>query len=116
MLKAKVRPTYNPPNREAQVLTGMEGEMWIDEQTFQWVKVEAHVIRPVTIEGFLAKVEPGTRFDLEKMPAANGIWVRQHFAMRSKAKVLFLFSHDGQEEESYSNYKLQGPDVVMQER
>jgi hypothetical protein len=116
VLKAKVRPGYHPPNREAEVLTGMEGELWIDEQTFQWVKVEAHVIQPVTIEGFLAKVEPGTRFELEKMPAENGIWVRQHFAMRSKAKVLFLFSHDGQEEESYSNYKLQGPDVAMQHR
>lgn len=114
VLKAKVRPGYNPPNREAEVLTGMEGELWIDQQTFQWVKVEAHVIRPVTIEGFLARVEPGTRFELEKTPVANGVWVRQHFAMRSKAKVLFLFSHDGQEEESYSNYKLQGPDSSAQ--
>jgi hypothetical protein len=41
------------------VLTGMEGKLWIDEKTFQWVKVEATVIRPVSIEGFLAEVEPG---------------------------------------------------------
>ncbi len=109
VLKAKLRPGYNPPNREAEVLTGMGGELWIDEQTFQWVKVEAHVIQPVTIEGFLARVEPGTRFELEKTPVGNGIWLRQHFAMRSKAKILFFFSHNGQEEESYSNYKLQDP-------
>ncbi len=110
VLKAKLRPGYNPPNRDAEVLTGMGGELWIDEQTFQWVKVEAHVIQPVTIEGFLARVEPGTRFELEKMPAGNGIWVRQHFSMHSRAKILFLFSHDGQEEESYSNYHLQNSD------
>jgi hypothetical protein len=116
VLKAKVRPGYNPPNREAEVLTGMEGELWIDEKTLQWVKVEAHVIQPVTIEGFLARVEPGTRFELEKTPVGNGIWLRQHFAMRSKAKVLFLFSHNGREEESYSNYKLQVPDTVGQNR
>lgn len=116
VLKARVRPGYNPPNREAEVLTGMEGELWIDEQTFQWVKVEAHVIQPVTIEGFLARVEPGTRFELDKMPVGNGIWERQHFAMRSKAKVLFFFSHDGQEEESYSNYKLADPAGARQGR
>jgi hypothetical protein len=116
VLKAKLRPGYNPPTREAEVLTGMEGELWIDEQTFQWVKVEAHVVQPVTIEGFLARVEPGTRFELEKMPVGNGIWLRRHFAMRSRAKILFLFSRDGQEEESYSNYKLQDPDSAGQRR
>lgn len=57
------------------MLRGMEGELWIDEATFQWVKVQARVIRPVSIEGFLARVEPGTRFELEKMPVAD-----QHLA------------------------------------
>jgi len=33
------------------------------------------VIRPVVIEGFLARVEPGTRFELEKMPVAGDIWL-----------------------------------------
>jgi len=33
----------------------MEGKLWIDEKTFQWVKVEATVIRPVSIEGFWLK-------------------------------------------------------------
>ncbi len=42
VLKATRRPGYSPPTREAEVLTGMEGKLWIDEQTFQWVKVEAH--------------------------------------------------------------------------
>lgn len=110
VLKARLRPGYNPPNMQAEVLTGMEGELWIDEQTFQWVKVEAHVIHPVRIEGFLARVEPGTRFELEKTPVGNGIWLRQHFSMHSRAKILFLFSHDGQEEESYSNYHLADSD------
>jgi hypothetical protein len=106
VLKATRRPGYNPPNRDSEVLTGMAGKLWIDEQTFQWVKVEAHVVQPVSIEGFLAKVEPGTRFELEKMPAGNGIWVRKHFSMHARAKILFFFSHNEQEREDYSNYRL----------
>jgi hypothetical protein len=116
VLKAKIRPGYNPPDREAEVLKGMEGELWIDEQTFQWVKVEARVIQPVTIEGFLAKVEPGTRFELEKTPVGNGVWLRQHFSMHAHAKILFLFSHDGQEEETFSNYRLKDPNGPAQGR
>ena len=63
VLKATPRPGYEPPNNEAKVLTGMEGTLWIDKKTFQWVKVEATVIRPVSIAGFIAQVQPGTRFE-----------------------------------------------------
>jgi len=116
VLKATRRPSYKPPNRDAEVLTGMVGKLWIDEQTFQWVKVEAHVVQPVSIEGFLAKVEPGTRFELEKMPVGNGIWVRKHFSMHARAKILFFFSHNTQEREDYSNYRLQRADPSGQNR
>jgi len=109
VLQATRRSGYNPPNREAEVLTGMSGELWIDEQTFQWVKVEAHVVEPVTIEGFIANVEPGTEFELEKMPVGNGIWLKKHFSMHSRAKILYFFQRNGQEEENFSNYRLQDP-------
>ena len=109
VLKATPRPGYEPPNNEARVLTGMEGKLWIDERTFQWVKVEATVIRPVSIEGFLAEVEPGTHFELEKAPVADGIWLPKHFAMKSQAKVLFLFTRKSQADETYSDYHKPAP-------
>jgi hypothetical protein len=109
VLKATPRPGYKPPNAEAKVLTGMEGKLWIDKQTFQWVKVEATVIRPVSIGGFLAEVEPGTQFELEKMPLADNIWLPKHFAMKSRAKILFLFTRKSQAVETYSGYHKTAP-------
>jgi hypothetical protein len=106
VLKATPRPGYAPPNLEAKVLTGMEGMLWIDEKTFQWVKVEASVIHPVSIAGFLAQVEPGTHFELQKMPVAEGIWLPKHFAMKSKAKVLFFFTRKSQADETYYGYQI----------
>ncbi len=104
VLKATPHPGYEPPNKEAKVLTGMEGKLWIDEKTFQWVKVEATVIRPVSIGGFLAEVEPGTHFELEKMHLEGNIWLPKHFAMKSQAKILFLFTRKSQADETYSGY------------
>jgi hypothetical protein len=106
VLKATPRPGYAPPNLEAKVLTGMEGMLWIDEKTFQWVKVEASVIHPVSIAGFLAQVEPGTHFELQKMPVTEGIWLPKHFAMKSKAKVLFFFTRKSQADETYYGYQI----------
>ena len=109
VLKATPRPGYKPPNAEAKVLTGMEGKLWIDKQTFQWVKVEATVIHPVSIGGFLAEVEPGTHFELEKMPLVDSIWLPKHFAMKSRAKILFLFTRKSQADETYSDYHKTAP-------
>lgn len=109
-LKATPRPGYKPPNMNTQALTGMVGRLWIDKNTFQWVKVTARVIEPVSIEGFLAQVEPGTNFVLEQMPVGDGVWMPKHYAMHAHAKVLFFFNHSSAEEEWYSNYqRLYGP-------
>jgi hypothetical protein len=105
VLKATPRPGYKPPNIETQVLPGMQGELWIDTKTYQWVKVTAQVTRTVSIVGFLAQVEPGTQFELEKMPVDDGIWMPSHFAMKSKAKVLYLFNRASQEDDTFWNYR-----------
>lgn len=104
ILQATPRPGYKPPNMAAQALTGMQGTLWIDKDTFQWVKVEAKVTHPVTIEGFLAEVEPGTYFELEKAPVAPGVWLPKHFSMRSHAKVLYLIPHQDEEDDHFFNY------------
>ena len=110
VLSAKPRPGYQPPNIETKALTGMRGKLWIDKKTFQWVKVTAEVVHPVTIEGFLATIEPGTRFELEKMPVADGVWLPKHFAMRSRARILFFFPRKQQEDETYFDYQRLTPE------
>lgn len=108
VLDAVPRKGYKPPNRDAAVLTGMNGTLWIDQQTFQWIKVDAHVVHPVSIGGFAARVEPGTEFNLEKMPVASDVWQPKRFAMKARAKVLFLFSHRQQEDDTFFNYRPAG--------
>ena len=88
----------------------MEGTLWIDRKTFQWVKVEAHVIHPVRIEGFLAEVEPGTEFEVEKRPVSVNVWLASHYSMKSKANVVLLFPHKGEEDNSYFDY-LKAPEA-----
>ncbi len=101
MLEATPRAGYKAPNMEAEVLTGMQGKLWIDKNTFQWVKVKAQVTHPVSIEGFLARVEPGTSFKLERMPVTDDVWLPKHFAMKSRAKILFFFRNNTQEDDTY---------------
>jgi len=107
VLDAKPRPGYHPDSKQTDVLTGMKGKLWIDTATFQWVKVEAEVIHPVSIDGFVARVEPGTRFELEKTPLAADVWLPKHFSMRSHAKIFFMFGKSSFDDETYFDYHLQ---------
>ena len=105
ILTATPKPSYRPPNMDCQVLPGMQGEMWIDQETYEWVKVTAQVTRPVSIEGFLAVVEPGTRFEIEKIPVSAGIWQISHFSMQARAKVLHLIKRNSAEEDSFYDFQ-----------
>jgi hypothetical protein len=116
VLKAVPKPGYQPPVFEARVLKGMQGTLWIDAATGQWVRVEAQVIHPVYIAGFLARVDPGTRFELEYAPVDDGIWLPTHFAMHSRAKVLLLLTRRKSADQSYSDYQRIGPADADQSR
>jgi hypothetical protein len=104
ILKATPRSGYRPPNRDAQVLPGMQGELWIDQKSFQWVRVTAQVIRPVSIFGFLATVEPGTRFELDQIPVTADFWAASHFIERAEAKVMMFFNHREHEDDTFWDY------------
>lgn len=105
ILEATARPGYRPSDKETEVLTGMRGTLWIDKATFQWVKAEAEVVHPVSIEGFLATVEPGTRFELDKGPVPGGVWLPTQFIVQSKAEILSFIGHNTHAKETYFNYQ-----------
>jgi hypothetical protein len=108
VLQAAPRAGYRPTSNETKVLTGMRGTMWIDTQEYQWVKVQAEVFRPVPIDLFIADVQPGTEFLLEKVPVAQGLWLPAHFLTRVRATALKLWSKNYSRDETYFDYHRSG--------
>lgn len=105
VMDAQPKPGYEPGDREGRVLKGMRGQLWIDKATNQWVKVHAEVVKPVTFYGFLAKVAPGTEFDLEQAPVADGVWLPKAFHESVHASALGFFSENSNETETYRDYQ-----------
>ncbi len=112
VLDAEPKPDYKPVNREAKVLTGMKGRLWVEKEHYHWVKVEAEVIHPVTFGGFLAKVGEGTKFELDKEPVAGEIWQPKQFSVQVVASVLF-WSHNSMTKDEYSDYRRNGAVATM---
>ena len=105
---ATPRPGYVPKSMQMKVLTGMKGKLWIDQTSFRWVKGQAEVVKPVSIAGVLARVQPGTRFELQERPLTPSIWLPHLFTMQSQAKILFLISKSSEANATYFSYKPNG--------
>ena len=110
VLDATPKPNYVPHSRETKVLTGMRGRLWVDKQQYQWVKVEAEVIHPVSFYA-VASVGPGTKFFLEQAPVGDGVWLPKHFAVKVNASI-FWISRNSSEDDVYSDYRRAGSDAA----
>ncbi len=109
VLTAKPNPYYVAKNVQTKLFSGMKGTMWIDETSFRWVRVEVEVIHPVMIDGFVARVEPGTKFEMEQRRVENTeIWLPTHFDMHSRALIFLLFPRSTYQDETYFRYKPNG--------
>lgn len=115
VLDAAPRPGYQAATREGRILKGMKGRLWVDQRSYQWVKVHAEVVRPVSFYGFLAKVGPGTEFDLEQAPVTDNLWLAKRFSVQVKASALGVFSENSTESDTYRDYQpMPQPSALLQ--
>jgi len=105
VLGAAPKRNYDPPSTEAEVLTGMEGQFWIDAKSYQMIRAVARVLKPVTIEGFLATVQPGTEFELEQKRVEPDLWLPTHLQIRSQSRIVLFFHHHIHEDRTFFNYR-----------
>jgi hypothetical protein len=105
LLNADPNPAYVPTNAETKVLLGMKGRLWVDQEHYHWVKVKAEVMKPISLFGFIAKVQAGTRFMLEQAPVAPGVWLPKHFTTDVNASALGFIDESSTDDETYGNYR-----------
>lgn len=106
VLEGKPKPGYVAKTRETKVLSGMNIEFWIEKTNYEWIRVEAQVVQPVSLYGAIAKVGPGTKFILEQEKVSPNLWLPKHFSVQVKASALGFINKDSVDDETYSNYRL----------
>jgi hypothetical protein len=68
-------PNFHPPDREAEVYHGMEGEVWIDQGQERIVKLDAHLIEDVNFGwGILGKLYKGGSLTIEQKDVGHRHW------------------------------------------
>ncbi len=90
----------------AKVLSGMQGTVWIDEVSFQTIRVKCDVVRPVPVYGILARVLPGTHIEFSMTPVTDSVWLIGEMKMNLAISKFFFFHSAQVTRSTYSDYRL----------
>ena len=73
-------PAFKPPTMISEVLTGLEGRLWIDARTGRMTRAQAHLLNTVNVAwGVIAKIYSGGTVELEQTRVDGNRWVYTHF-------------------------------------
>ena len=106
----KPNPKFNPPNTEAEALTGLEGRVWIDAKSHYLVRMEGTISRGVNFGwGMLAHIYPGGKLELNQTSAGGDRWIFTYFSMRLSVRALMLKTVNVRTESTGSDFQTIGP-------
>lgn len=88
------RPGAKPRTRTGKAMHRMKGDVWIDEEEKELVRLEAEIIEDIKwAGGFLAKIDKGSRLSSEREKVNNEIWLPKSARIHFKARLLFKGLH-----------------------
>jgi len=115
-LSFKPNPKFTPPDREAEVYHGMEGELWIDQGQERMVKLNAHLIDDVEFGwGILGRLYKGGSLTVEQADVGDHHWENTHMKLNLHGKALFFKSLDFETTEDASDFAPAPPHGTYQD-
>lgn len=105
IIEAEPKPGYKGKAKRAELLSKFRGRLWIDQQDYQWVRVEAETIAPVRFGWILAKLDPGARMTFEQRRIHGEVWLPSRAWMRLGARVALVKRLDAEVEVSWRDYR-----------
>lgn len=92
-LEFEPNPSFNPPDREAEVYHGMAGELWVDEAQKRIVRLDAHLIADVNFGwGIAGKLFKGGTILVEQQDVGESHWETMHMRLNLQGKILLVKS------------------------
>ncbi len=105
-------PSYSPPTRVEQVLTGMEGFLLIDPHAMRLARIDGTLFRDVTFGwGIFGRLDKGGRFVVTQADLGDGSWDITEMKLNITGKILLFKGLSMISDESISDFR-RVPDTI----
>jgi hypothetical protein len=105
LIAAEPKPGYKPKLDRAKVLTKIRAKIWIDQAEYQWVKVEAEAIEPLSFGLGLFRISPGGKLHFEQTRINDEVWLPSLLSASADARLGYLKKLHGDINVSYRDYR-----------
>jgi hypothetical protein len=105
VIQAEPRPGYKPHSRDTNILSRLHGKLWVTKDDYRWVKVEAEVIRGISVGLVLARLNPGTQLDFEQKRVQGEVWMPNRVRACVNARLALLKKINLEVDVTYTDYR-----------
>lgn len=104
-LSFKPNPNFNPPDLEANILTAVSGEVWVDQAQERLTRLDATFIKNVDIGfGILFKLNKGGTVLLQQTNVGNNDWELTGLNLHVTYRILMVKPGSDQVAEETTHY------------
>jgi hypothetical protein len=97
-------PTGRYDGKYANLLRNIKGKLWIDQQDYQWVKLDAVALNDIAFGFVMGRVSKGMKLDFEQTKVNGEVWLPRSFHFLASER--FLFKRLSMDEQlAFSDYR-----------
>jgi len=117
MIEARPKPGYRAVHSQAKNFAKVRATIWIEQETYHWVKVDADVLNTISVGFGLLRIAPGSSMHFEQTRVNEEIWLPSSMLVRFEARLALLKVLRGEYDIRYSNYrKFQSDSKIVEGR
>jgi hypothetical protein len=105
VISGEPRPEYRPKDRDAKALLKVRGKIWVDQASYQWVRLEAETTQTIAFGLFLARLNPGASLVFEQTRVADDLWLPKRIYMKGAGRLGLVKKIAMDQEIAWSNYR-----------
>jgi len=105
VIRARPRPGYRPRSSRAKLFTGLEGALYIDQETCNWVRAEGELVKDLWFGLFLVRMYRGGTVLVENAPVDGDFWAPVRLQYRVKLRIGFFKLLHFEQEIRFRDYR-----------
>lgn len=105
VIDATPRKDFHPTQPHADLLTKVQGRLWIEKSDYNWVKAEVETIDTISFGLFLARIHKGSRLVFEQTRVNDEVWLVRRMSISASARLALLKNEAIEQEDIFSNYR-----------
>lgn len=113
-LSFKPRPVYKPKTREGKIMQKIAGQVWVNEDDHEVVRLEAEAVDTISVGfGLLGKLNKGSKITGERLKVNDEVWLPTRVEVFINARLLLLKGFNFRDIFEYSDHRKFNVETIL---